>query len=167
MGQSGKRREKERQNYGDSIRKFIRQPARVAARKKYVHRIIGLKLLHIRKCASETRYSAIFRSCFPPHNTEFDECWLVWVGIAPSSAQPAKRSKILQPPLPHSGSCIFLSFPDISREDFRLSPTYNFIPRVICCSIERNRSSQNWPLEYGVEGWVWYTTAWRRYYDLQ
>lgn len=46
----------------------------MGARKKYARRIIGLKLLHIRKCASETRYSAIFKSCFPPHNAEFDEC---------------------------------------------------------------------------------------------
>lgn len=46
----------------------------MGARKKYARRIIGLKLLHIRKCASETRYSAIFKSCFPPHNVEFDEC---------------------------------------------------------------------------------------------
>lgn len=42
----------------------------VGARKKYARRIIGLKLLHIRRCGSETRYSAIFKTCFPPHNAE-------------------------------------------------------------------------------------------------
>lgn len=72
----------------------------VGARKKYARRIIGLKLLHIRRCASETRYSAIFKTCFPPHNT-LNLRRVCWRGggvrirhpIALSSAQLAKRSK--------------------------------------------------------------------------
>lgn len=72
----------------------------MGARKKYARRIIGLKLLHIRRCASETRYSAIFKTCFPPHNT-LNLRRVCWRGggvrirhrIALSSAQLAKRSK--------------------------------------------------------------------------
>lgn len=74
-GQSGKRREKGGQNYGDSIRKFMRQLAGSSGCAEEICPPDNRIELHIRKCTSETRYSAIFKSCFPPHNAEFDDCW--------------------------------------------------------------------------------------------
>lgn len=67
---------------------------------------------HIRKCASETRYSAIFKSCFPPHNTEFDECrpGLAWVGLgAGGIALSSHRARNLP------SAAEFYSFPYLIR----------------------------------------------------
>lgn len=116
----------------------------MGARKKYARRIIGLKLLHIRRCASETRYSAIFKTCFPPHNTEPSTS--VRGGeegtrtsrhrIAPSSAQPAKRSRNF------TTSPLFV-FPPRGKI-FAYRPTRNSRPSPQSSTVEWNRCS-DWP----------------------